>query len=89
MALPIITEELFAGLQAGWNSEKEKNAEKLKERLLILDEENPVLAKFLWAAYGTTTASEKERAAWMIGAVSMYFLLRSQAESDDLRKQWE
>jgi hypothetical protein len=88
MTLPIIKEELFNSVLASWSKTKQGREDKFIERLKIMQEENPVLYDYLIASHDATGVEKREKTAWLIGAVNMYFLLRSQAESDDLRNQW-
>ena len=86
MPLPKIQPDLFRGLLAGY---KKGAGKKLtKERMEILEIENPLICSWIKGVHKRTDLSEEFRIAFAGGAIAMYFLLRSQAESDDLREQW-
>ncbi len=84
MPLTKISEELFKGLLAGKSYKLP-----LAERLKIIKEENPQIHEYLTGAFNSDGGNERDRTVWVLGATNMYMLLRSQAEADDLREQWE
>ena len=87
--LPVVKEELLEGLMASGYL----IAEHQKEIVDILERENPILYemisnKEIFIEEAQYRAQHVEK-AYKYGMLYVYELLRKQAESDQLNKQWE
>lgn len=79
MPLPKVSEELGPGIARDMDDE-----DWLEQYCARLDEENPVVAKFLAMLVDDWT--EEMQMAAMYAAVSVYRLLEAQVECDDMDK---
>lgn len=93
MPLPTVKEEVFAGIIASIG--KNTQSEEFLERYIQMVTEQPAIEKLLVALLQDRDESveDPEALVWvhsavLLGMVYTYMVLRTQAESDDLREQW-
>jgi len=85
MSLPKITKPLMESTSV---SMAEDPIKYLIAGMDELHDENNELGEFLYRCSIHPSMSQLEQEAFLRGAISVYILLRNQAQADELDKQW-